>query len=359
MPSSSCRTSHPCASLRTASTGCEVAPRGAKSALHLAAAPAGDAPTVSNRWGVAVLDLGPPSPAVCRWPPRRSSGPPLPRCSRSSSGISRWSGVGPRTPCGPTAPTSPALLAGLRACRARSRAAARLARRRARRRGSAVHARPQAAAARTFTRMGTQDGALLPVDPGAGWSPRGPVAPSRPCSTASRPPRCSTRRGSRAGQDDPLAIRDLLVVELLYATGMRVAELCGLDLDDVDERAPRAARARQGRPGADRRLRRPRRPRSAAGGAPRAARTRPTRFAARAAARRPREAASTRGSPAVWCTGPWRPSRTSRTSARTAFGTRRRRTCSTAARTFVTYRSCSVTLSYRRLSSTRMSPSSG
>jgi integrase/recombinase XerC len=29
-------------------------------------------------------------------------------------------------------------------------------------------------------------------------------------------------------------VRDLLVLEMLYATGIRVAELCGLDLDDVD-----------------------------------------------------------------------------------------------------------------------------
>ena len=34
--------------------------------------------------------------------------------------------------------------------------------------------------------------------------------------------------------DDPRAIRDQVVVELLYAAGLRVAELCGLDLDDVD-----------------------------------------------------------------------------------------------------------------------------
>ena len=37
-----------------------------------------------------------------------------------------------------------------------------------------------------------------------------------------------------AEQDDPVALRDLLVLELLYATGVRVAELCGLDLLDVD-----------------------------------------------------------------------------------------------------------------------------
>jgi integrase/recombinase XerC len=35
-------------------------------------------------------------------------------------------------------------------------------------------------------------------------------------------------------QGDPLALRDRLIVELLYATGVRVSELCGLDIDDVD-----------------------------------------------------------------------------------------------------------------------------
>lgn len=37
-----------------------------------------------------------------------------------------------------------------------------------------------------------------------------------------------------AEQGDPLALRDRLIVEMLYATGIRVSELCGLDLDDVD-----------------------------------------------------------------------------------------------------------------------------
>ncbi|WP_422749724.1 tyrosine recombinase XerC [Mycobacterium sp. WMMD1722] len=39
---------------------------------------------------------------------------------------------------------------------------------------------------------------------------------------------------SGAQQGDPVALRDRLIVEMLYATGIRVSELCGLDIDDVD-----------------------------------------------------------------------------------------------------------------------------
>ncbi|AVZ39603.1 MULTISPECIES: tyrosine recombinase XerC [unclassified Dietzia] len=37
-----------------------------------------------------------------------------------------------------------------------------------------------------------------------------------------------------AAEGDPIALRDRLVVELLYSCGIRVAELCGTDVDDVD-----------------------------------------------------------------------------------------------------------------------------
>ena len=42
----------------------------------------------------------------------------------------------------------------------------------------------------------------------------------------------AAKSGSQQG--DPLALRDRLIVELLYATGIRVSELCGLDIDDVE-----------------------------------------------------------------------------------------------------------------------------
>jgi integrase/recombinase XerC len=42
--------------------------------------------------------------------------------------------------------------------------------------------------------------------------------------------------GDRAGGDDPVAVRDAAVAELLYASALRVSELVGLDLPDVDRR---------------------------------------------------------------------------------------------------------------------------
>ncbi|WP_309102110.1 tyrosine-type recombinase/integrase [Microbacterium sp.] len=41
-------------------------------------------------------------------------------------------------------------------------------------------------------------------------------------------------KGRAAADGDPIAVRDHAVLELLYGSGMRVSELCGLDLDDLD-----------------------------------------------------------------------------------------------------------------------------
>lgn len=71
--------------------------------------------------------------------------------------------------------------------------------------------------------------AVLAVDEAAalmeGRAP--PASDQRRAQDPSRPP-------DAGAETDPAALRDRLIVELLYATGTRVAELVGLDVDDVD-----------------------------------------------------------------------------------------------------------------------------
>ena len=92
----------------------------------------------------------------------------------------------------------------------------------------------KAAAARTFTAWAHRRG-LLPADPGARLTAPRP-RPALP-TVLDREQAAAVLDATEdpAVPDDPVTLRDRLVVELLYATGIRVAELCGLDLDDVDE----------------------------------------------------------------------------------------------------------------------------
>lgn len=91
----------------------------------------------------------------------------------------------------------------------------------------------RAAAARAFTAWALRSG-LLAEDPGAGLvSPRKrPALPALLDVTEAGT--LLDAAGLGAAEGDPLALRDLLLLELLYGTGMRVAELCGLDVDDLD-----------------------------------------------------------------------------------------------------------------------------
>ncbi|HEX3779030.1 MAG TPA: tyrosine recombinase XerC [Pseudonocardiaceae bacterium] len=91
----------------------------------------------------------------------------------------------------------------------------------------------RSAAARTFTAWAARTG-LLRVDPGQRL-----VAPRqhRTLPAVLRPEQAAQALAAAelgAQQADPVALRDQAALELLYATGVRVSELCGLDIDDLD-----------------------------------------------------------------------------------------------------------------------------
>lgn len=91
----------------------------------------------------------------------------------------------------------------------------------------------RSAAARTFTTWAAKRG-YLSSDPGPRLaSPR----PHRVLPAVLRPEQAESALRSAelgAAEGDPMALRDQAMVEVLYATGIRVAELCGLNLQDVD-----------------------------------------------------------------------------------------------------------------------------
>ncbi len=104
-----------------------------------------------------------------------------------------------------------------------------LAHNRTRGAGRATIAR-RAAAARSFTRwlrrsgLTAEDVGLRLVSPKAHRTLPEVLAPDQARAVVD----------SAAGAEDPVGLRNAVVLELLYASGIRVSELVGLDVDDVD-----------------------------------------------------------------------------------------------------------------------------
>ncbi len=88
-------------------------------------------------------------------------------------------------------------------------------------------------AVKTFTAWATRKG-LLAADPAARLQvPR--ARRTLPAVLRQDQALAAMAAADRGAQErHPMALRDRLIVEMLYATGIRVSELCGLDVDDVD-----------------------------------------------------------------------------------------------------------------------------
>lgn len=91
----------------------------------------------------------------------------------------------------------------------------------------------RSAAARAFTAWAYRRG-HLPEDPGIRLAS---ARPQRKLPTVLRHDQAVAlldASASGAEQRDPVALRDHALLELFYATGIRVSELCGIDLDALD-----------------------------------------------------------------------------------------------------------------------------
>lgn len=91
----------------------------------------------------------------------------------------------------------------------------------------------RATAVRVFTAWAHRTGRAAD-DPGA---PLGSPKPHRTLPAALRVEEVRElldQAATRADDGSPVGLRDVAILELLYATGIRVGELCALDVDDLD-----------------------------------------------------------------------------------------------------------------------------
>jgi len=91
----------------------------------------------------------------------------------------------------------------------------------------------RATAARVFTAWLARTG-RAPVDAGASLASPKAHRTLPAVLRAEEAAALVAAAGERAAEEGPVGLRDALVLELLYATGVRVGELVGLDVDDVD-----------------------------------------------------------------------------------------------------------------------------
>ncbi len=90
----------------------------------------------------------------------------------------------------------------------------------------------RAATARSFTAWATREG-LLAVDPALRLKAPKKDKPLPGVLAQSQVNRVLDAVADTAAEADPVALRNVAMVELLYATGIRVGELAALDIDDL------------------------------------------------------------------------------------------------------------------------------
>ncbi len=91
----------------------------------------------------------------------------------------------------------------------------------------------RAAVARTFTAWAHRDG-RMERDVGAGLSSPKPHRDLPQVLRVDQAEMLVTAPTATPGGPDVLVLRDRVVLELLYASGVRVSEMCGLDVDSID-----------------------------------------------------------------------------------------------------------------------------